>query len=67
MSVFSNQYKTQFLMFLFDRFLVVYEMYVHVTKHGDQCPSPMGVNWVGDTVGIDFMGVSICQRCSLLR
>ena len=27
-----------------------------VTKHGDQCPSPTGVNWVDDMVSIDFMG-----------
>ena len=26
----------------------------NVTKHGDQPPSPMGVNWVSDGVGIDF-------------
>ena len=24
-----------------------------VTKHGGQSPSPMGVNWVSDGVGID--------------
>ena len=24
-----------------------------VTKHGDRSPSPTGVNWVSDGVGID--------------
>ena len=43
-------------MFLFDGFLMVYEMYARVTKHGDRCPSLMGVNWVGDTVGINSVG-----------
>ena len=49
MPVISNQYKTQFLMFLFDGFLVVYEMYAHVTKHSIQvCPRGM---WL--SMGID--------------
>ena len=26
-----------------------------VTMHGDWSPSPMGVNWVSDGVGIDFI------------
>ena len=26
-----------------------------VTKHGDRSPSPTGVNWVSDRVGIDFI------------
>ena len=43
-------------MFLFDGFLVVYEMYVRVTKHGDRCPSPTGVHWVGDAVGVNSVG-----------
>ena len=54
-------------MLLFDGVLMVYEMYAHVTKHGDQCPSLMGVNWVGDMVGINFMEVCIYQRCLLLK
>ena len=27
----------------------------NVTKHGDRSPSPTGVDWVSDGVGIDFV------------
>ena len=37
-----------------------------VTKHGDQCPSLMGINWVSDRVGFDFIKVYAYQKCSLL-
>ena len=33
-----------------------------VTKHGDQSPSPMGVNWVSDRVGIDFIEYQYIKR-----
>ena len=36
-----------------------------VTKHGDQSPSPTGVSWVSDGVGIDSRGIYAYQRCSL--
>ena len=31
-----------------------------VIKHGDRSPSPMGVNWVSDRVGIDSKEIYIC-------
>ena len=37
-----------------------------VTKHGDQSPSPTGVSWVNDGVGIDSKEIYAYQRCSLL-
>ena len=37
-----------------------------VTNHGDQCPSPTGVNWVSDGVGIDSGAIYAYRRCSLL-
>ena len=33
--------------------VVLYSSARDVTKHGDQCPSPMGVKSVYDSVGID--------------
>ena len=32
-----------------------------VTKHGDRSPSPTGVNWVSDGVGIDFVEYMRCK------
>ena len=64
-------------MFLFVFFLV-HEMYACVTKHSawdvvqgvtnhrEQCPSPTGVNWVSDGVGINSMGIYVYQGCLLL-
>ena len=37
-----------------------------VTKHGDRCPSPMGVKDVYDGVGIDSEGIYAYRWCSLL-
>ena len=37
-----------------------------VTKHGDQSPSPMGISWVSDSVGIDSKEIYAYRRCSLL-
>ena len=37
-----------------------------VTKHGDRCPSPMGVKDVYDGVGIDSKGIYAYRWCSLL-
>ena len=36
-----------------------------VTKHGDQCLSPVGVNWVSDGAGIDFIEMYAYEKCSL--
>ena len=37
-----------------------------VTKHRDRSPSPTGVSWVSDGVGIDSRGIYVYRRCSLL-
>ena len=37
-----------------------------VTKHRDQSPSPTGISWVSDGVGIDSKEIYAYQRCSLL-
>ena len=37
-----------------------------VTKHGDRCLSPMGINWVNDGDSINFVEVYAYQKCSLL-
>ena len=36
-----------------------------VTKHGDRSPSPTGVNWVSDGVGIDFTEYMRCKGVCL--
>ena len=37
-----------------------------MTKCGDRCPSLMGVKWVSDRAGIDFIEVYVYQKCLLL-
>ena len=36
-----------------------------VTKHGDQCLSPVGANQVSDGAGIDFVEMYAYEKCSL--
>ena len=49
MSIFSNQYKTQVFVFLFDGFLMACEMYVHMTK----CSIWVHLHWMWLSMGID--------------
>ena len=37
-----------------------------VTKHGDQCPSLVGISWVDDGVGIDSKEIYAYRKCLLL-
>ena len=36
-----------------------------MTKHGGQCPSLVGANWVSDGASIDFIDVYAYEMCSL--
>ena len=37
-----------------------------VTKHGDRSPSPTGISWIDNGVGIDSKEIYAYRRCSLL-
>ena len=41
------------------------EVYACVTKHGDQCPSPAGANWIRDGASIDFVEMYVYEKSSL--
>ena len=50
---------------ILNEFFMMCEVYAHVTKHGDQCPSLVGTNQVSDRAGIDFVEMYAYEKCSL--
>ena len=50
---------------ILDEFFAMCEVYARVTKHGDRCPSPVGINQVSDWASIDFVEMYAYEKCSL--
>ena len=38
---------------------------MHVTKHGNQCPSPAAANWIRDGASINFIEMYAYEKCLL--
>ena len=52
-------------MYILNEFFAMCEVYVCVTKHGVQCPSPAGANQVSSRAGIDFVEMYVYEKCLL--
>ena len=59
------QYNTQEFVCILNKFFMRCEVYAHVTKHGNQCPSPAPANWIRDGLGINFIEMYAYEKCSL--